>query len=180
MAQSSIKVGGTNIRVDIQVEGLERADRAFKEIRREAGMKTRQAVRTAAEEEVLPEARRAAGNLKVDKQSVGQSLVIRKGLSNTVYLTSSMRGKKGRAIGLLEYGGTVRARIHPKRKTRRGHPAALQVGPGIFRAAVNKPRHYKPRNRITNAVTRSHPNFVGKLEDAILRQFQGHGFEVGR
>jgi hypothetical protein len=163
-ARSSLKVGGTNMRVYVEMDGVDRTAAIFKKARRDIGIDLRDAVAKAGEEEVLPVARTHAGTLKVAGRSVAGTLVVRKGRGNTAYITSTMRGKLGRAVGLQEFGGTVKTVLLPKRKRAlvvNGHPVAR----------VDTPRHYKGRHFMTNAVDERRDSIAGAIMRELLRTF---------
>jgi len=123
----------------------------------------------AAERLVLPTAKRRAPG------SIGSSLVVRGG--RRPYLTTSRRGTKRQVVGLLEFGGTVRAPIVPKRAK------ALKVGPGIYRASVTGPRVYKAQRFMRSAAEDRVQEFgeeiAGRLAGELQRRLDGRGRSMG-
>lgn len=163
-ARSSLRVGGTGMRVYVEMDGVERTAAVFKKARRETGLQLRQAIVDAATEEVLPLARTNASNLKVAGRGVAGTLVVRKGAGNTAYMTSTMRGKFGRAFGLQEFGGTVKTRLVPKKKR------ALVVN-GQPVASVDTPRHYKGKKFMLRAVDSRRDRIAEATLRHIMRVF---------
>lgn len=140
------------LQVRIKVDH-DRASREFKEARRDLGGKMREALRVAGERAALPAARAAAWS------PFAGTLVVRSTRSSA-YITTRLRGKKGRAVGLLEWGGTVRTKIVPKSKL------ALTVGPDVVRANVTTPRHYRASLRLTKAVQARR----AEIDETVLRE----------
>jgi hypothetical protein len=170
VARSTIR-SATGLRVNVEVEGLERTDRAFKDVRNRAARNLREIQQHAAEEEVLPRAKRKASGLKVAGQSAPGRFVITKGLRNSVVLTTSLRGVRARAVGLIEFGGTVHTPILPKKKK------ALAFG-GRFAAKVTTVRHYRARLYMTKARDEGLRAFGENVRDRLVGEFAAEGFEV--
>jgi len=172
MARSRLNVTGTGLALNIEAEGVEQTAQVFKDVRSKLGRELRAVIQHAAEEAAVPPARRRAGNLSVEGIRVGSTLVVRKGLSNSVYMTSTLRGKKGRVVGLFEYGGTVRGKIVPKGKRKRagGHAAAIMTPFGP-RASVSGPRHYKGLFFMTKAVDEHRGEIAEEIEKQVVGWF---------
>lgn len=152
------------------------ADAALREVRRDANRAMRDGIVQAAEMTVLPRARafapRRTGRLAA-------SLVVRRSGSRA-YLTTSLAGKAARRAGLLEFGGTVRTPIVPKRKRARGNrrrPAALHFG-GRFAARVTTPRRYRGRRYMTRGVEAGLPAFTDQMARSVLVSFRRAGFDT--
>jgi hypothetical protein len=157
MARAALAIGGTNLKVYVDLHELEQRSEAFKESRRQIGRDVREGVQAAAERAVLPEARRRFGSGKV-----ASTLVVRKGTRQSAYITSTLRGKKGRFVGLLEFGGVVTTLIRPKRRQ------ALVIN-GNPVAEVSTPRRYKARLWITSAVRSRFSAFEKALMQDVER-----------
>jgi hypothetical protein len=145
------------LRIDVKVEGVDRTSDEFKQIRRGARKTAGDAAQAAGEKVALPHAKRhAPGFIKTTLVSK------RRGTSAT--LTTRLPGKKARVVGLLEYGGTVRTRIVP----RNGQAIVTPQGP---RAAVNKPRRYKGKHFLTDAVYKNRRQIDEAILEETLRAF---------
>lgn len=169
MARARVRSRGTGLAVDIDVD-LERTSRAFRDVRRDIGRDFDQVLADAAEAVVLPEARRRAGNLKVEGTPVGPALVIRKRRS-APYMTTRFRGRKGRAAGLQEFGGVVRTEIRPKRGK-----AVVVNGQPVAR--VTKARHYRAHKFMYGSVDAKLDVFGERVRHELVNVFARQGFEV--
>lgn len=156
---------------DATVEALKRA-------RGQANDALKRGMVAAAEREVVPAARRRAPRRS---GRLAASIVARPA-RGTVMLTTSLRGKQARAAGLLEFGGTVRKSIRPRRKwSKRGgrsHRAAVVVN-GQPVAAVHTPRRYKARHYLTTARDERIGQWGEALRPAILKAFSDAGIDTG-
>lgn len=162
------RAGGMNINVD--VEGVERTTREFREVRRQLATDLSDLEAGVAERTVLPEAQRRASGLRVEGQPVAASLVVRKRRS-APYMTTRLRGKRGRAVGLLEYGGTVRTVIRPRTKQ------ALTIN-GELRSVVRAARHYRGREFMSGAVDERLGQFGREVREEIVDRFFRPRFEI--
>jgi hypothetical protein len=95
-----------------------------------------------------------------------RSSLVAKSRAKDAVLTTSLAGKRARYVGLLEYGGTVRSAIEPKRKK------ALVVN-GQPVARVTGERHYKARHFLSGAVDAKRPQIEQALLDETLKAFDG-------
>lgn len=163
--------------MDVRVRVDDAAAReALKEVRRDANRAMRDGLVDAAETTVLPKARAFAPR-KTGK--LAASLVVRRSGSR-VYLTTGLNGKEARRVGLLEFGGTVRSEIRPKRKRSRrgrGRPAALAFG-GRFVSRVTTPRRYRGRHFMTRGVEAGLPGFTRQAAKSVLVAFRNAGFDT--
>ena len=144
----------------------------------------RDGLREAAEREALPRVRMAAPAFTVAIWTAGAT-------NRVAYITT--RGPKwiDRAAGLLNYGGTVRGEIVPKRVKgqrkraareaagetfKRGYsgrgPKALSTPHGP-RARVSGPRHYDAKHYLERAVAESVPGVTSRFRDKALDVFDG-------
>jgi hypothetical protein len=169
MAFARVKSRGTGVTLDIEVDSATTV-RALRDVRRQIGKDFDQVMAMAAEEVVLPDARRRAGHLKVGEASVAAALVVRK-RRTAPYMTSRLRGSKARAVGLLEFGGTVRAEIRPR------HGKALVIN-GQPVARVTKARHYRAHRFMYGAVDAKVDVFGDRVRDELVAFFAHKGFEV--
>ena len=165
--------------MDIRVRtDLAPATEGFKAVRRDANRAMRSGMVQAANRAVLPYAKQIAPH---KRGRLAASLIARRA-GGGVILTTSLGGKLGRMAGLLEYGGTVRKEIRPRRKrarSSRARPAALAFG-GRFAANVKTPRHYRARRFLTRAAEARRDEFGQELVPSILATFREAGFEVSR
>jgi acyl dehydratase len=149
------------VRVDVHVDAS-KATEEFQHARRDADKRLRIGLRTAGEKVALPEARRRAPH----KSGRLRSSLVVKSRARDAVLTTSLTGKKARYIGLMEYGGTVRTTIEPKRKK-----AIVINGQPVAR--VTEPRTYRARHFLSGAVDAKHREIDQALLDETLKAFDG-------
>lgn len=142
-----------------------RATDEFKAARRDLNRRTRDGLKTAGENVALPEAKRRAPH----KTGRLRSRLVVKATSRRAYLTTSLRGKAGRYVGLLEFGGTVKGAIKPTRAKALSTP----WGP---RGAVYGDRTYRPRAFMRGAVLAKQTQIAYAIRDEVIKAFDG--FEV--
>lgn len=169
MARSRVRSRTSGLELGVEVEGLDRTSREFKEVRRRVARELADVEARAAERTVLPEARQKANRYKVDGEPIGQRLVVRR-RARGPELTTSFRGLKARAAGLLERGGTVKTPIVPK------HGKAILVN-GSPVAIVRTARHYRARHFLQDAVDEQLRMFGEHVRDEIV-DFFGEPFET--
>jgi HK97 gp10 family phage protein len=155
-------IGGVRVNVKIDAE---KASDDFKAARKQVDRRLREGLKTAGEKVALPEAKRRA---PVKTGRLRASLVVKSRARDAV-LTTSLVGKRARYVGLLEWGGTVRAPIEPSKKK-----ALLVNGQPVARVAG--PRHYKARHFLLGAVEAKQPQIEQALLDETMKAFDG--FEV--
>lgn len=139
-------------KVGIKVDE-DRASEGFKQARRDINGQLRDALKAAAEKEALPATRKVAW-------SFIRPLLIARATTRSAYVTTRGARALGRAGGLLEFGGTVRTLLIPKKAK------ALALGPDLIRARVEGPRHYKPTLRLTRAVDAR----IEQIEQTMLQE----------
>lgn len=129
-----------------------------KALRKNIGKDARKIMRASAQRRIVPRVERRA-------PSPAKGTIVARGTVSSVYVTTKARGHRRRIIGLLEYGGTVRAWIRPgpgkKAVAFRGRDGQM-----VFVAAVKGPRTYKPKHFIKRGVEAGR---VGVLRD-VRRQ----------
>lgn len=152
------------VHVGVKVDAA-KATAEFKQARREINTRLKAAMEKAGKRVVLPEAKRRTAGLRVEGVSVSSALVIR-ARSTTAFLTTSLRGKKARAVGLMEYGGTVHTPVLPKKKK-----AVLVNGMPI--AAMTTPRHYRGRHMLAFSVEAKLPQTERVILEEVMRAFDG-------
>lgn len=118
--------------------------------RRGIRMDIKEIMLDAAEIQVVPVVKAFAVPTRMKRTWVARSN------TNGAWITTVLRGKGRRIIGLLNFGGTVRTTIRPK------NVKALHFGNGEFAASVSTPRHYKGKR------------FVEKAVNLQLRAFSAH------
>lgn len=153
--------------VRVNVEGAERTSAEFKRARKEVRSRMRTAILTAAEREVLPDARR---NAPAVSGRLRGSLIVR-GKYNGAYITTKMRGKRARYVGLHEFGGTVTAPITPKRR-RNSNRSALRIN-GAFVGSVQAPRTYRGQRFASKAVLANGPAVLRELKTELAKSLGG-------
>lgn len=168
-ARSTVRAGG--IRLTVTAEGFERTDAAFKGVQARVRTRTRDIIRAAAEETVLPKEKSAVSRYRIGGEPV--RVVIAKSVRRDgAVITTRMRGGRGRAVGLLEFGGTVRATIRPRGKK------ALAFGGGHPVANVKTARHYHARLFMSGARDAALPAFGKDVRDRLVGEFAAEGFDV--
>lgn len=161
--------GAGAIRVVARVDA-ERASEDFKIARRDLDRRLKDGLQQAGEKVVLPDAKRRARNLAVTspsgvKTTTAGSLIVKPRARDAV-LTTNMRGKLARAVGLQEFGGTVHTPIRPKKKK------ALVVN-GQPVSVVDTPRVYKARHFLTGAVEAKRDQIGQAILDESMKAFDG-------
>jgi len=151
------------MRLDVKVNAAPATDE-FKAARRDANRRLAAGLKVAGERVALPAARRNAPRRSGELAS---SLVV-KASSNHATLTTNLRGKKGRRVGLLNYGGTVKAPILPRKKK------ALYFG-GHFYASVTAPRVIKGTHFLNRAIDDNRAMIDQAIEAEVMKSFQGFG-----
>ena len=174
MAKSKVRSASSGVALTVEIDGVEKIDRAFKDVRARVTRSMRDMTAAAAQETVLPGAQRRASGLAVDDQPVRTRLTIVKGRGNSAVLTTKFRGLRARAVGLQEFGGTVRTPIVPKRSK------ALNVGGPHPVAIVRNARHYRARLFMTHAADAASDEFGADLRDRLVDVFRLEGFDITR
>lgn len=160
---------GGAFQVKVLVDAEKTSDE-FKQARRDFNQRLKHALKVAAEKVVLPVAKRLAAGLKVDGVPIAGTLKVVP-RSNHSYLASTLRGKKNRAAGLLEFGGTVRQPFIEAKSAGAlywpgaAHPV-LQVDGGAERTV--KGRHY-----LTGAVDKTEGRRDKVLLEELMEAFDG-------
>lgn len=146
----------------------------------------RAALREAVEDVALPAMRSAA-------PSFGRPLLTARSQNTVGYITTRGSRAKDRALGLLNYGGTVRGRIEPKAAQRQRTFGELQAAipsvrsyrakgakalklPWGPRAAVTKPRTYRGKFFLQGARTATLGAVAEVFEDKALAIYRERGW----
>lgn len=146
------------IRIDAKIDADQATD-AFKAARRDIYRRQRSGTKRAGEQTILPRGRREmAGHTPV-----GVSQLVVKTTSTTGFLTVANK-KQGRIVGLLNFGGTVKAPLVPKRKK------AIAFG-NVVVAEVDTPRHYRGLHFLEKARDEGLQEFGEALLPALLEAF---------
>lgn len=154
------------MRLNVSIDAAKTTE-AFKEARRGVNRATKAGVRLAGEKIVLPEARR---RVPVKTGRLRESLIVRTS-GTSGYLTTSLRGKQSRFVGLLEFGGTVRKPIRPRMKQ------ALMT-PWGPRAVIKKPRTYQARHFLQKSAEAKRQEFGERVLDEVLDVYRAEGFDI--
>lgn len=93
--------------------------------------------------------------------------IVAKATTRNVYLTTNLRGTERARVGLLNYGGTVRAPIRPRRRR------ALKLADGVFRAVVTAPRVYRGRQFMDRGVQAVSERIAADLTYEVAEAFTG-------
>src|SRR4051812_38120557 len=94
--RANVRTGGLTL--DVEFPGFAETERGLQEARKAIARQTDEESKAAAIDTILPDAKRRAGNLKVDGASIAESLVVRR-IRGGARLTSRMRGVRARAVG---------------------------------------------------------------------------------
>lgn len=170
MAVARIRSRTSGMTVRLDWDGVDRTVKAFRDVRRDLSRELTELERDVGERVVLPWVRLKAGHLKVDGRSVADTLAVRRRRS-APYITTTMRGLRGRAVGLQEFGGTVRTPIRPRRAK------ALAIN-GNVRAVVTTARHYRAARFMQDGVAASQHAFGSEVRDEIVDRFFRPHFEI--
>lgn len=160
---------GAGVTLEVQVD-VAHTIRTFRDVRREIARGFDQIQAEAAEKTVLPEAKRRASGLRVEGSSTAAALVVRK-RRTAPFMTTRFRGRKARAAGLQEFGGTVRTEIRPRKKK-----AVVVNGQPV--AVVRTAREYRARKFMFGAVDSKMDEFGAEVRDGLVDVFFRQGFEV--
>lgn len=172
MARAKVRSSSAGVTLTVEVEDVERTEQAFKDVRNRIARSMRDLVAAAGEQTVLPQAQRGAAGLEIDDQPIGARLAIVKGRGNSAVLTTRFRGLRSRAVGLLEFGGTVRTEIRPKGKK------ALSFGGGHPVAVVRTARQYRARLFMTDAASEARDEFGADVRDRLVDVYALEGFDI--
>lgn len=166
-------IDGISVRVGkVDDEQTQRAlDRVARDMRRATG----ELLAGVGRRVVLPQAQTSAPSA----HGISASLVVRS-RGNSAYLTTTLRGKLARLVGLLEFGGTITTFIMPirrrrMRKTGRRPAVMTPAGP---RYIVRGPRHYKGKHFMTTAVSERFNEYTAGVRDELLDAFTEAGIDV--
>lgn len=159
----SLNTTRAGLRIEVDTDGLDLTKEQFAAARREMNARVKDGLGSAARTIALPEAKRLAPH---HTGRLASSLTA-KSTARAAYLTTALRGKKGRYVGLMEFGGTVRGTILPK-----GKKQALKIN-GRFVAKVTTPRHYKGKHFMERAVTGRRKQIDAAIQREVMRAFDG-------
>lgn len=146
------------IKIEATIDADQASD-AFKRARRDVYRRTKSGIKHAGERTILPKARRGM----TGKTPVVASQLIVKALASDGYLTVRTT-KEGRKVGLLNFGGEVKAPIVPTDKK------AIAFG-GIVVSQVNKARRYRGAHFLEKARDEGLDDFGQALLGDILLAF---------
>lgn len=137
---------------------------AMRATRRDLAQDVKAVMAEAGEGILLPAARRA---VPTKTGELRRSLIFR-ATTRGGYVTTNLTRRRGsRRFGLLEFGGTRRDVIEPRRRK------ALAFG-GRHAAKVTTPRVYPARLHVTRARDQVQPRVVALLETRITETIQVH------
>jgi hypothetical protein len=157
--------------IQIHVESnIARGTEAFKRARRTINDHVKRALLEVGERVVLPTARAKAAKYKVEGQAIADTLMIRT-TARSGYIASRLRGRRNRAIGLLEYGGVVTTTIRPRHDSQSDRPAAV-LTPWGPKALVSGERRYTGRFFLTHAVEEKADDIAQGMLPELLKAFE--------
>lgn len=137
---------------------------AMREARRDLNQDVKAVMREVGEGILLPAARRA---VPARTGTLRRSLIFRATTRGGYVTTSLTKRQGGRRFGLLEFGGTRRDVIQPRRAK------ALRFG-GRYTARVTAPRVYPQTLWVTRARDQQQPRIIAALETRITDVLQAH------
>lgn len=137
-----------------------------KRLRKAIGKDVKQIMKHAAERKIVPAAERLA-------PSPARGTITARATTRSVYVTTTARGKRRRVVGLLEYGGTVRAHIRP-RPAKRALAFRGRGGQTVFAAVVRGPRTYRAQRFIGRAVDRNRGPVLREIRREIPKAMRRH------
>lgn len=149
-----------SISVRFEGEGVPEVLRAAK---REVKQRLKTGMLAAAEDHILPGVRTAAPSI------VEGALTIKGAVKGPKVTTQGPR-KFDNIAGYLNFGGVIKAPIAPKGKD--GHQA-LNLGGGIVRARVTKPRSHKGSLFIERGIDAGFTNFSDAVLEDVMQSFNG-------
>ena len=147
------------IKVTATIDADEATD-AFKRARRDIYRRTKHGLKAAGEKSILPRARRAV----TSETPVAASQIIVKTTSRDGYITARTV-KEGRKVGLLNFGGVVKAPIEPKDKK------AIAFA-GVVVSQVNRARRYHGEHFLDRARDEGLDEFGAALLPEIMLAFE--------
>lgn len=153
------------VRVTVHAD---RARAATRDVRRHLGRDTKDVIARSVDRRTVPIARRRAPSI------VAHSIVAR-ATTTRAYLTTTLRGKRRRMFGLMEWGGTLRKPITPRRA---GGVLHFRVnGRDVFVRRVSAPRTYPAKAFVRQAIEESRTKVLRDIErdlpDALQRRLHG-------
>jgi hypothetical protein len=131
--------------------------------KREVKQRLKDGMLSAAQETVLTRVREAA------PQIVREALTIKGAVKGPKVTTQGPR-KFDRITGLLNFGGNVVTELAPVATD--GHQA-LAIGPGLWRARVETPRHYKAERFVERGIELGFPDFEERVLVSVMASFDG-------
>lgn len=153
--------------VKATITGADRTSAEFKQARREVYRRARTGIKRAGERAILPRARAAAGG----RTPVDSGQIIVKTTSSHGYLTCRSV-KAGRVVGLLNFGGTVRAPIIPRgRRLKSGRGKKAIAFGGIVVSQVNTARRFRGSHFLERARDAGFPMYEQVLLTEVMRAF---------
>jgi hypothetical protein len=144
--------------VRVHVED-DRVRAALKAARRDIDAGVKEGLRRAAERHGLPRARLLSPSSRIDR-------ALRAGATRRTAFVE-VRTRAVPFAGLLEFGGTRRDVIEP----RRGRAVATPQGP---RARVRNPRRYRGQRFMQRAVEQTLPAVLRDAEAALVTELEKH------
>lgn len=159
-------MAGGAFQVKVAIDAKKGSDE-MRAARRQFNRQLKEALKTAGEKVVLPVAKRRAAGLKVEGTPIASTLVVR-ARSNHAVLQTTLRGRKNRAAGLLEFGGTVSSPIRPKNAQ-----AIFWPGASHPVAVVEGSRTIKGQLYLIGAVHQTERRTSLAIRDEMLKAFDG-------
>ncbi len=166
------------MRLDVRIEGAAKGTDTFKQIRKEIGKSVKDDMKDAVAEVALPVAKQLApGRLK---QLTKAGATTRSAFLEVERRTAKTRAlfpgpKGGEAPSVLYYGGWRRDPLRAKRgRSRRNpkHAAAIQVKPGVYRAAVLGPRKIRANPYLDRAGAITRERVLARIQKKLEARVQ--------
>jgi hypothetical protein len=145
---------------------------ALRSGRREMNQHVKRALFEAGTELAVPAVRALAPFRSGELRAAVEARATTRG----VYLTTRLAGKRGRYVGLMNYGGTIRGEIAPRGRgpspLNASHARALRVGDGYVRR-VTTPRKYERRLFYERGRDAALPAIEEVLADRVVAALAG-------
>ncbi|MBA3689782.1 MAG: hypothetical protein H0W82_00015 [Actinobacteria bacterium] len=140
---------------------------ALRAMRRDINQDVKKSMLDAAKAVTLPAV------VALTAPSRGRMTMAAKATTRGAYITTNARGELRKVIGLLNFGGTVEAKILPKTKK------ALFFGGDHPVASISTPRHYRGKHFIEKGIQATLGRFSAHVERQLTKIMQGRLTHAG-
>jgi hypothetical protein len=148
------------VRIKVRVDAS-KADAVFKQARKEVNSRTKVGLIEGGHAAILP-------RVLVGAPAPFRTFLTVKATSRRAYVTTQGPARNDRALGLLNFGGTVRAKIVPDKKQ-----ALALRGTGVVVANVTTPRKYHGKHFIERGIESGLPELERIMLPTLMKSFDG-------